>query len=255
MNLPNLLDGLQASARTALDCGEVTKAEQLIDEALSADSSIVHSDEWAQLRDVDAWPDAWLVAAIRGDPPDLPALEALANRYWKYLFGRCYLLALNHEKAKDLAQEAWSRVLRARRRLKPDGNFPGYLVTIAMNVWRDSQRLARRAGPLAENQLESLEVPLTTHEGETIVLGSVLPDLKALRTEETTRLRIDIDQALEYLTPRMREVLLARFIAGESCAEIGRRYGRTEQTISAWIREAIAQMRTRLEEPEPQFGP
>src|SRR6266446_4166370 len=42
----------------------------------------------AQLRDIEAWPDSWLIEAVRRDPPDLAALDALANRYWRQLFGR-----------------------------------------------------------------------------------------------------------------------------------------------------------------------
>jgi RNA polymerase sigma factor (sigma-70 family) len=61
---------------------------------------------------------------------------------------------------------------------------------------------------------------------------------------------MDMDRALEALSPLSREVLVARYLVGESCAEIGRRYGRTEQTVSGWVREAIRQIRSYLEEPE-----
>ena len=74
--------------------------------------------------------------------------------------------------------------------------------------------------------------------------------LAALRAQEQTILALDIDRALERLTPRLRDVLVARFLTGESCAEIGRRYGRTEQTISSWVREAIREMKLQLEEPD-----
>ena len=46
----------------------------------------------------------------------------------------------------------------------------------------------------------------------------------------------------------MRDVLISRFINGESAAEIGQRYGRTEQAITGWIREAIRQMKIYLGE-------
>jgi DNA-directed RNA polymerase specialized sigma24 family protein len=71
--------------------------------------------------------------------PDI-ALDVLADRYWKPLFGRCLMLAFSQEKASDLAQQAWYRVLRARNTLKPGGNFPAYLMTVATNLWRDSNR-------------------------------------------------------------------------------------------------------------------
>jgi RNA polymerase sigma-70 factor (ECF subfamily) len=238
----------RAAILLALKCGEVTEARRLMDQAVMADPSAQHTDEWAQLCDVAAWPDAWLIAAVRRDPPDEQALDALVDRYWKPLFSRCQMLTLNHQRAGDLAQEAWCRVLRARHTLKPDGNFPGYLATVAMNLWRDSNRSARRAGPLADHRMASLDAELPGDEGGTTVLADVLPDLNALQAEEQALLRLDIDHALAQLTPLLRDVLMARFLTGESCAQIGRRYGRTEQTISGWMREGMRQMKLHLEE-------
>jgi RNA polymerase sigma-70 factor, ECF subfamily len=247
---PARLEILRAAVLLALDCGETTEARRLVEEALDCDPSVAFSDEWAQLRDVTVWPDVWLVAAVRRDPPDAGALDVLADRYWKPLFGRCQMLTLNHEKANDLAQEAWCRVLRARRTLRPGGNFPAFLATVATNLWRDSHRSARRAGPLADNRLASLDAAFPTEDGESEMLAAMLPDLNALRAGEQKLLALDIDRALEQLTPLLRDVLVSRLLAGESCAEIGRRYDRTEQTISAWVRQSIREMKRHLEEAD-----
>jgi RNA polymerase sigma-70 factor, ECF subfamily len=241
------LDILREAARFALDCGEVTEARRLMDDAFSVKASTKFEDEWAELQDVTAWPDRWLIGAVRRDPPDVQALDALANRYWKPLFGRCQLLTLNHQKASDLAQEAWCRVLRARHTLKPGGNFPAYLTTIATNLWRDWYRSAQRAGEMADHRLESLEAAYPNEDGESMALLDRIPDLKALSPEQQTLLAMDIDEALEQLTPQLRDVLVARFITGESCAEIGQRYGRTEQSISGWVRQALREMKLHLE--------
>ena len=241
------LEALRVAARFALDCGAVMEARRLMDEAFSAEASTKFADEWAQLRDVTAWPDPWLIAAVRRDPPDVQALDALADRYWKLLFGRCQLLTLNHQKASDLTQDAWCRVLRTRHTLKPGGNFPAYLTTIATNLWRDGYRSARRAGPLAADRLESLDAADPNDDGESVALMDRIADLKVLPPEEQTLLAMDIDKALEHLTPQLREVLVARFITGESCAEIGHRYGRTEQSISGWVRQALREMKLHLE--------
>jgi RNA polymerase sigma-70 factor (ECF subfamily) len=248
---PDRLEVLHLAVRLALNCGEVAEARRLMEEAFAADTSVASLEGWQQFRDVTSWPDAWLVAAVRRDPPDDPALEALAQRHWKPLFGRCYLLTLDHNKASDLAQQAWCRVLRARQRLKPSGNFPAYLAAIATNLWRDSHRSSRRAGPLSEDRLASLDQALSLDDGDDAVLGDVLPDLNSLNAEEKTLLKLDIDRGLQRLTPHLRDVLVARFITGESCAEIGLRYGRTEQSVSGWVREAIREMKLQLEEPAP----
>jgi len=199
--------------------------------------------------DVSAWPDTWLIASVRRDPPDIQALDELANRHWKPLFARCQLLAVNHQKAADLAQEAWYRVLRTRHALKPGGNFPAYLTTIATNLWRDWYRSAQRAGNMADHRLESVDAAHSNESEEPLALAERIPDLKALAPEDQTSLAMDIDHALERLTPQLREVLVARFIAGESCAEIGQRFGRTEQSISGWVRQALRQMKLHLEAP------
>jgi len=241
------LDALRIAVRFALDCGQATEARRLIDQALSVDTSTKFDKEWMQLRDISAWPDTWLIASVRNDPPDAQALDELANRYWKPLFGRCQLLMVNSQKAADLAQETWCRVLRSRHALKSGGNFLAYLATIATNLWRDWYRSAQRAGPMADHRLESLDAPKPNESGETLTLVDRIPDLTVLSPGDQALLAIDIDNALRRLTPQLREILVARFITGESCAEIGQRYGRTEQSISGWVRQALRQMKLHLE--------
>src|ERR1700677_4649047 len=87
-----------------------------------------------------SWSDAQLISAVRCDPPNEEALDVLVARHWDSLFSRCQMLTLNHQKAEDLAQAAWCRLLRNRHALKPDGNFIAYLTTIATNLFRDSYR-------------------------------------------------------------------------------------------------------------------
>lgn len=195
--------------------------------------------------------EAELISSVRCDPPDEAALEVLITRYRGYLFARCQMLTLNHENALDLSQATWCRLLRNRQALKADGNFRAYLGTIATNLFRDSYRSARRAGPMAENHLASLDSLLTNNENDELFLKDTLCDLDALEAHKRTLLKMDIDAALRQLTPQLREMLVARFIDGESCAEIGLRCGRPEQTISRWVREALRQMKTELEKDPP----
>jgi RNA polymerase sigma-70 factor (ECF subfamily) len=199
-------------------------------------------------RDVTAstWPDAWLISAIRRDPPDEEALNALVDRYWKKLYARCRLLTVDPDSANDLAQESWLRVLRARRSIEPGGNFQAYIIAIATNLWRDKNRSAVRAGPVAENRMASLDAPVTADEGESIPLINVVADPHTLSADDQILLEMDLDNALSRLEPRLRDVLISRFITGESAAEIGQRYGRTEQSITGWIREATMQMKIYL---------
>src|SRR5262249_37618381 len=142
--------------------------------------------------DETSWPDAQLIAAVRQEPPDEAALDALVRRYWNRLCSYCYILTVNTHQAADLAQDTWRRVLRARGALKPDGNFPAYLNTIAANLWRDHHRAARRAGPMAENRMASLDSSLS-EEGDS-TMADTLPDLNSLNEHEQRLLAMDLDQ-------------------------------------------------------------
>lgn len=193
------------------------------------------------------WPDAWLINSVRREPPDEASLNVLVTRYWKALFARCQILTLDRDAANDLAQEAWLRVLRARSTLQPDGNFHAYIITIATNLWRDRNRTARRAGAMADSRLESLDAPDPDH-GQSMALVDVVPDASTLSMDDQVLVKMDIDEALQRLSPELRDVLVSRYVSGESAAEIGRRYDRTEQTISSWIREAVREMKVYLGE-------
>jgi RNA polymerase sigma factor (sigma-70 family) len=204
---------------------------------------------YAEPRPVDrsAWTDAWLIEAVRGDPLDERALDVLARRHWRPLLDRCRLLGLNDDDASDLAQSAWVRVLRARRSLDAEGSFSAYLSTIAANLRRDGHRSARRAGAMADHAMRSLDAPPPTGDGTGVAaLGDLTPDPQALPAEEQTLLALEIDDAVAHLTPRSREMLIARYLHDESAAAIARRHGRTEQSITSWVRQALDEARHQL---------
>lgn len=207
------------------------------------------------------WPDALLVAAVRDDLPDPEALNVLAVRFGPPLWRRCLRLTGNCDKAGDLAQETWRRLLRTRGSLRPEKNFRAYLTTVATNIWRDGFRAARRAGAMAEHRLVALDAAGPASNGEAvptvnvisadgcggmITLAEVVPDAYEVETRARRLLIEDLHHALACLSPLHREVLLARFLHGESCALIGRRYARTEQAISGWVRDALCQARGHL---------
>ena len=206
----------------------------------------LHEQSAPREANASAWPDAWLINAIRRDPPDEEALNALVDRYWNPLYARCRLLTVDTDSARDLAQESWLRVLRARHSIQPDGHFQAYITTIATNLWRDMNRSAVRAGPIADGRMASLDSPVVADDGDSIPLINVLADPHTLSSDDQILLAMDLDNALSRLEPRLRDVLMSRFITGESAAEIGHRYERTEQAITGWIREAIRQMQISL---------
>jgi RNA polymerase sigma factor (sigma-70 family) len=239
------LASLRATAEAALVGHDPMDASSSIATPGGQDLRVGEGERSAR---VETQPDSELVAAIRGDRPDEEALDELARRHWQALFARCQLMTLHRETAADVAQEAWCRLLRSRGNLRPDGNFAAYLGTIALNIWRDRCRAETRAEGMAERRMASLDASVADVDGDAVALSDAIPDLHALEAEQQATLMLDIDEALEQLSPVLRSVLVARFLVGESCAEIGQRHGRTDQTITGWIRRAILEMKLYLQE-------
>jgi DNA-directed RNA polymerase specialized sigma24 family protein len=88
----------------------------------------------------------------------------------------------------------------------------------------------------------------TSIDGEPVPLIDVIADPRALSLDDQVLLAMDLDLALARLSSHLRDVLISRFVLGESAAEIGRRYDRTEQSIAGWIREAVREMKIHLGE-------
>lgn len=149
------------------------------------------------------------------------------------------MLTADRERAADLAQETWIRMLRSRAMVRPEGSFGAFLAAIAVNRWRDERRVERRARQLSEHQVYKLGASADVAYEYSIEDAVPAPDL----SEEQLLLRLDLSCGLARLPARLRDVVVARHVRGESAAEIGRRFGRTEQTITAWLREAVARLK------------
>jgi DNA-directed RNA polymerase specialized sigma24 family protein len=104
--------------------------------------------------------------------------------------------------------------------------------------------------------MASLDAAIANESGgdESMTLVDVIADPRSLSNDDQLLLEMDVDQALGRLSPHLRDALVSRFVAGESAGEIGRRYGRTEQTITGWIRQAALEMKVHLAESH-SLGP
>lgn len=188
------------------------------------------------------WPDARLINAIRREPPDRESLNTLVDRYWKPLYARCFMLTLDAEDARGLAQESLLRIVISRHSIQPDRPFQVHVITIATDLWRNINCGALRAELLADSDAASVGSAANLGKDESITLAETLADARALSFDDELRLEMDLDQALVRLEPRLRDVLIACLIDGDSAAEIGQRYHCSEQSVTGWIREAIGQI-------------
>ncbi len=85
-------------------------------------------------------PDIRLMLRVRADEPG--AFEELVNQFQHRLVAVMHHVVGDATEAEDLAQEAFLRVYRARKKYRPRSKFSTWLFTIANNLALNSLRSA-----------------------------------------------------------------------------------------------------------------
>lgn len=178
-------------------------------------------------------PDAMLMQAYaRGD---LAAFEALYARHRGTLYRFLLRSVRDPQRADELFQETWSRVIAARARYRPQAKFSTWLLQIAHNLMVDSHRRQR---PMAEgDEAEIAMAALATPEREQ-------PD-HALSDFERRR---GLQRAIEQLPEEQRTVVLLRLEHELSLEEMAEVTGTGRETVKSRLRYAMNKLREVLAE-------
>lgn len=171
------------------------------------------------------------VAQARGG--DASAFEELVRMYEAPV----YRLALRMcggraEDAQEVAQEAFLAAWRGLPRFRGQCRFSSWLYKLTANAAVDHLRREKRRP--AAVPLENAGEPADPHTPQ-----------EELERRELHRA---VQQALDWLTPEHREVLLLRQMQGLSYQEIGAALSLEEGTVKSRISRAKRQLRTILAE-------
>jgi len=151
----------------------------------------------------------WIVAAQGGDRQ---AFAKLIELYYDRLYRWLYHLTRNREKAEDLVQETFLKVLGALGSFRPGSNFRAWLFRIGHNNFVNLKRAERRTTAPLPDDASGTEV------GGPVITAS---DREAVRV---------VAQAIAELPPEFRSALLLRADEGLSFREIAAIMGITEET-------------------------
>lgn len=152
------------------------------------------------------------------------------------LFGIALTVLRRRDLAEDVTQEAFIRIWRSAASFDPARGMPiTWMATIVRNLAIDVKR-----SPAAEptDDAELTVIPFTGR--------SALEVLEA--NDDHRRLR----DAMEALDPMKRKLVIAAYINGESREELSARFGAPVNTIKTWLRRAVLDMRTAIDEVEAQ---
>jgi len=177
-----------------------------------------------------------LAAYQQGDPA---AFEALLRRHRAALFTFLLRMLGNREKAEDLAQETFLRIVKGAQAWEQRARFQTWLFTIARNLCVDEARRDRF------RRAESLDAEGPA--GEPPLVDSIPgAEIDPGRGAESARLRPLLQRALLSLPVEQREVFVLREQAGVPFHEIAAMVGANENTVKSRMRYALEGLRKSL---------
>jgi RNA polymerase sigma-70 factor (ECF subfamily) len=174
-------------------------------------------------------PGGELLAACRRGDRD--AFAALFQQTRGYVHGVALHVTGDPAGAADVTQEVYLRLLTRLAQFDGRSGFRTWLFRIVVNAARDQLRRGRRLLPLPEGAVEQAA---TAPSPQTAVLAA----------ERESRLR----RRVAALSPRLREPLVLRFVAGLSYGEIGAVLGLPEGTVASRLSRALERLGRELRE-------
>jgi RNA polymerase sigma-70 factor (family 1) len=158
-----------------------------------------------------------------------PAFQRLVLAYQRKLFSYIYKVTASRELTRDMVQDIFLNLWLMRAKLPEINNLNAYLHRVAHNeIYHSLQKVAR----------EELVLHHLKNEGQ------VAEDAgQPLLSKE---IRLYIQQLVDQLTPRQREVFLLSREEGLSYEEIARHMGIGFETVKYHMAEALKFLRAGL---------
>ncbi len=169
---------------------------------------------------------------------DRTAFAELVRRYQAPLFTFSLRYLRDRDRARDVTQETFLRLVRRAAEFKHESRFSTWIYTITRNLCIDELR----------RQKHRRHPSLDDGGSAGLTIGDRLadPDSDPEREASATRLRDGIARAIELLPDEQREVFLLRQVGGVPFQEIARITSTAENTVKSRMRYAMQRLQKEL---------
>jgi len=170
------------------------------------------------------------------------AFRELIGRYQRPVLSLIYRIVRDREKAEDLAQETFIKVLNAIERYDPGFKFSSWIFKIAHNTALDH---LRRKEPLTLS-LEGSPHATTSDEAESSSLTAVADDETPEEYAANRELGTHLDAAIARLRPEYRAAIVLWHHEARPYEEIADIMGLPLGTVKTYIHRARNELRQHL---------
>jgi RNA polymerase sigma-70 factor (ECF subfamily) len=173
-----------------------------------------------------------------------PAYRELLSRYERPVFSLVYRMVRDRERAEDLCQDTFIKVLNALTSYRPEYKFSSWIFKIANNAAIDHLR---------KKQLDTLSLDgapdaVTTERQEGTSLQISDNTESPLDELEARELGGQIEEAIGNLRPEYRSCILLRHVDGRPYEEIAEILDLPLGTVKTYIHRARGELRAALEQ-------
>jgi RNA polymerase sigma-70 factor (ECF subfamily) len=165
----------------------------------------------------------------RAQAGDDEAFAVIVQRFWRKAFWTAYDVLYDHDRAQDVAQEAFVKVHRAIRTYDLDRDFASWLHRIVLNLAIDHKRRKQRDRTVATDRVEEI----------VDARKSTVSDAERRATVES------VETILAAMPEKYRIPLTMKDIDGLSVEEIARILDLSYSTVRWRLHKARAQFRER----------
>ncbi|MDQ3891198.1 MAG: RNA polymerase sigma factor [Actinomycetota bacterium] len=169
-------------------------------------------------------------AALRGaQAGSVDDLEELFRAHWPRAYRAAYLVVRDASAAEDIAQEAFLAALRALGRFDRSKPFGPWLHRIVVNRAIDWARARAFRREVGEDETRALPAP-------------------PARGAAAEPLSEEVVEALAFLSPDQRAVIVLRYLLEYTPGEIARLLGLPRGTVNSRLRRGLDELAARLPE-------
>ena len=181
---------------------------------------------------------------------NVDAFKMLYTRYEASVYRFVYNGCNNEADARELFQDIWLRVVKARSTFNPQVPFKAWLFTITRNRLTDNyrQQANRKAGGQSEPDAHAASSDALQDDASSRDESWWATTLTPEQIASTSQQCETLQNALHRLPVIQREAVMLKHIAGMEIREIAELQGEGAETVKSRLRYAMIKLRHHLTE-------